>query len=397
MSAALENPNLLSLAAGFTDSSSLPLVAVSAAVGVLAGQNANETLQYGMNQGRPLLRKLLAQHLARWEPDLVDAAADQRFFISNGSQQALYLALQVLCEPGDIVLVDRPSYFVFLEMLAAMGVRAVSLPVDDAGRLDAPAIAALLDRLAQAGDSRRIKAVYLVSYFSNPSSRSLVESEKVVLAQSLMARDLIIPVIEDAAYRDLYFSARPEARSVLTVPEWTVFPKLYLSTLTKPFATGMKVGYGYCTDAEWLARMLYTKGHHDFGTANFNQAVLEHIIADGGLERQLTVIRSLYHRKMQALHDTLLQEGLPELGWAWAKPTGGLYLWLKAPARLDTGLDSAFYHRCITAGVLYVPGALCFGDESPQNFARLSFGVLPVVELGEAARRFVQVARNFQG
>ncbi|MCF7759424.1 MAG: PLP-dependent aminotransferase family protein [Cephaloticoccus sp.] len=395
MSAALENPTLLSLAAGFTDSSSLPLPAVSAAVNALVGQKANESLQYGMNQGRPLLRKLLAQHLAQWEPDLVDTAVDQRFFVSNGSQQALYLAMQVLCEPGDIVLVDRPSYFVFLEMLAAMGVRAVSLPVDETGRLDAPAITALLDRLAQAGDTRRIKAVYLVSYFSNPSSRSLFEGEKVALAQSLMTRNLIIPVIEDAAYRDLFFSVRPEARSVLTVPEWSEFPKLYLSTLTKPFATGLKVGYGYCTDAEWLARMLYTKGHHDFGTANFNQAVLEHIIADGGLERQLTVIRALYQRKMHALHDTLLQEGLPDLGWTWAKPTGGLYLWLKAPDRVDTGLDSAFFHHCITAGVLYVPGALCFGDETPRNYVRLSYGVLPVAELGEAARRFVQVARGF--
>lgn len=395
MNAALENPALLSLAAGFTDNATLPWPAVQAAVETLAARGGREPLQYGPNQGRPLLRKLLAAHLGAWEPELSPAQLERGFLVTTGSQQALYLAMQVLCDPGDIVLVDRPSYFVFLEMLEAMGISAVSIPLNAAGRVDAGALADKLEELKQTGQAPRVKALYFVSYFSNPSSRSLTEKEKGDIAQALRSADLMIPVIEDAAYRDLYFSQAPAARSVLALPEWDGFARLYLSTLTKPFATGLKIGYGYCSEGGWLDCMLHTKGHHDFGSANFNQAILEVILAEGGLDRQLAVIRPAYERKMQALHDTLVEAGLPELGWAWNRPDGGLYLWLKAPAGTDTGLDGEFCRRCIEAGVLYVPGELCFGDEIPVNFVRLSYGVLGEDDLREAGRRFVQVARAF--
>lgn len=396
MAMALENPKLLSLAAGFTDNRTLPVTAVQAAVQALASQpGAPDYLQYGTNQGRPELRALLAERLLQQEPGLDADAVKRGFFITNGSQQALYLAMQVLCDPGDIVLVDRPSYFVYLEMLAGLGVQARSLPVDAAGRIDGAALRALLADLRARGDLARLKAVYFVSYFSNPSARSLDEEEKTAIAEALTAAGVIVPVVEDAAYRELYFETAHPARSVLSLPAWAAFPKLYLSTLTKPFASGLKVGYGTSSDPELLARMLHVKGHHDFGTAHFNQAILEQVLAHGGLDAQLAVIRPAYLRKMRALHAALIDAGLPALGWRWAVPTGGLYLWLTAPATLDTGLESAFCRACIEAGVLYVPGELCFGDDAPKHFIRLSFGVLAEAELTEAGRRFAAVARRF--
>ena len=92
----------------------------------------------------------------------------------------------------------------------------------------------------------------------------------------------------------------------------------------------------------------------------------------------------------------LLNEGLASLGWRWRAPSGGLYLWLAAPGGLDTGMDSAFCRACVEGGVLFVPGDLCFGDDAPCNFLRLSFGVLRVDDLREAGRRFVAVARRFR-
>jgi 2-aminoadipate transaminase len=141
---------------------------------------------------------------------------------------------------------------------------------------------------------------------------------------------------------------------------------------------------------------LHVKGHHDFGTSNFAQAVVEHALRDGSFDRQLTRVRALYLEKMRALHETLLAEGLASLGWSWREPSGGLYLWLQAPGKLDTGMDSAFCRACVEGGVLFVPGDLCFGDEAPRNFLRLSFGVLCVDDLREAGRRFVSVARKSQ-
>lgn len=399
MTMALENPRLLSLAAGFTDNQTLPVALVSSVTADLAREKASdpEHLQYGANQGRPGLRRQLAQLLLHHEPTLQGdpAATEGRFLITNGSQQALYLAMQVLCSPGDIVLVDRPSYFVFLEMLQGLGIEARSLPTTPDGAPDRTRLRSLLTAMKADGSAQRIKAVYFVSYFSNPSGRSLTIEEKNLLAEELSAAGLVIPAIEDAAYRDLYFHSPHTAPSILSLPAWSAFPRLYTSTLTKPFATGLKVGYGTCTDPEWLAKMLHVKGHHDFGTTHFNQAIAERVLASGDFHRNLAQnLRPAYEHKRQALHAALLAGGLRERGWRWAQPAGGLYLWLEAPASLDTGLDSAFCKACVAAGVLYVPGELCFGNKPAHNYIRLSYGVLSEASLSEGARRFCEVVRR---
>lgn len=394
MSLALESPGLLSLAAGFTDNGSLPLPEVSELVRELALAGNPEVLQYGTNHGRAGLRRLVSARLLQQDPDagdLEELAAS--CLITNGSQQALYLAMQVLCDAGDIVLVDRPSYFVYLEMLKGLGVQARSLPVDEQGRLDADSLERLLDSLIAAGQRPRLKAVYFVSYFSNPSSRSLCEEDKVLLANALRRRGILLPVIEDAAYRELYFETPYAARSVLGLAAWEGFPRLYLSTMTKSFSTGLKIGYGFCTDAAWLSRMLHIKGHQDFGSSNFAQAICEKALETGLFERQLSRIRALYARKMQALSDALEQEGLRELGWTWSIPTGGLYLWLTAPDAWDTRMESVFCQTCLAEGVLYVPGELCHGDAAPTNTVRLSYGVLAEDLLRKAAARFATAVR----
>jgi 2-aminoadipate transaminase len=94
---------------------------------------------------------------------------------------------------------------------------------------------------------------------------------------------------------------------------------------------------------------------------------------------------------MQVLQAALVEGGLRARGWTWTPPRGGLYLWLRAPAGTDLGLDSAYFHACVAAGVLYVPGELCYGDAPDRNTARLTFGVLAEDELREAARRFCSV------
>ncbi len=392
MQTALEQPNLLSLAAGFTDTETLPRREVLAAVEALLSEpGPPEYLQYGTNQGRPGLRSLLAGRLGRQDrcaapPD------DTALFITNGSQQALGLALQTLCDPGDIVLVERPTYFVLLELARGLGIETRSLPCREDGTPDPPALDELLTEWTKSGDIRRLKAVYLVSYFSNPSSRSLPETEKLSLAETLTRHNAFPALIEDAAYRDLYFDSPHPARGILALPGLERFPRLYTGTCTKPFATGLKVGFGVCPDSAWRERMLYLKGQQDFGTANFNQAILEYVLAGGAYETCLDRLRVHYRGKRDVLLETFEQEGLASLGWHWEVPEGGLYFWLRGPARLETGPESDFQQRALQNGVLYVPGELCYGDRPPRNRIRISFGVLPRERLVEAAKRFRKTA-----
>lgn len=396
MKAALENPRLLSLAAGFTDNSTLPVAEFTAAAQKLAARSGEpEFLQYGNPQGRPELRRLLAQRLRFWEPTLTEEGMAGRFLVTNGSQQALYVAVQTLCDPGDLVLVDRPSYFAFIDVVAALGARTRSLPYDETGRLQVDRLDALLRELKASGEIARLKAVYLVSYFSNPSGRSLDEADKIALARTLAAHGVIVPVLEDVAYRELFYDEPHPARSVLGLAEWEPFPKLYLATLTKPFSTGAKVGYAYCSHAGWLAQMLATKGTHDFGTSNYGQALFEEVIRAGGFETHLPRVRRGYKAKMLALHEALIAGGLRDLGWKWDEPRGGMYLWLRAPDGVDTVIDGEFFRACVQEGVLYVPGDMCFADAPERNWIRASFGVLAPEQLREAGRRLVSVARRF--
>lgn len=404
MQMALETPGLLSLAAGFTDNATLPLTAVGEALRGMAENAADrEFLQYGTNAGRPRLRSVLAARMLAQDGRYALGAdtgemrcwAD-RFFVTNGSQQALYLAVQTLCEPGDIVLVDRPSYFVFLELLGGLGVEAKSLPVDAGGRLDFAALRVLLAGLRAEGKRDRVKAVYFVSWFANPSGRTLDAVEKRGLAETLRAEDCVVPVIEDAAYRELgYEAGAAEAQpGILGDAAWDGFPRLYTSTLTKPFATGLKVGYGVCDHDAWRGAMLHVKGHHDFGTGNFAQALLERALIDGAYDAQLAVLRRAYRVKRDALHAALEAGGLRSRGWRWRVPEGGLYLWLEGPRGMDTGGESAFFRACLREGVLYVPGELCYGDEAPKHTVRLSFGVLSPERLAEAGARFCRAAAS---
>jgi 2-aminoadipate transaminase len=154
----------------------------------------------------------------------------------------------------------------------------------------------------------------------------------------------------------------------------------------------LKVGYAHVTDAGWLARMTWLKGHQDFGTAHFNQAVLESILESGGLNRHLAALRPRYRKKMHCLDRALEAAGLRAAGWSWQVPAGGLCMWLRGPESLDTSGSGPLWNAAMQEKVLYVPGALCLCSDGPASFVRLSFGVLDEPDLEKAAGRFARAA-----
>ncbi len=393
MKTALSRPGMLSLAAGFTDNSVLPVDLVGREVERLANREGlPEYLQYGINPGRPGLREQVTHFLATYPGEDNLNLNPEEVIITNGSQQALYLSVQVLCDPGDIILVERPSYFVFLEMLHGLGVEAVSIPVREDGRIDFEGLREMLSGFSDRGEQDRLKALYCIGYFANPSSRCVPEADKRQLGLLLQELDYALPVIEDAAYRELYYESPYPAKSILSLPEFDGLPSLYAGTFTKPFASGMKVGYACCTDSSWLKKLLNVKGHHDFGTANFNQAIIESVLQQGLYPGFLEGLRTHYQKKMQLLDKTLRDSGLPSAGWTWDSPQGGLLLWMRGPKGMDASIGSPLSEVCLKKNVLYVPGDLCFAGDVPLNYVRLSIGALAEDQLVEAARRFAAAA-----
>ena len=396
MRVALENKELLSLAAGFTDTAALPVRSIrDVAVSLATNGKSPEYLQYGTTIGRPGLRKLVSSRLSKFDECQGPSYHPDNVMLTNGSQQALYLTVQVLCDPGDILLVESPSYFVFLELLKGLGVQAVGMPIDSKDEIDVQALDEMLDAFKADGSIDRVKGLYIESWYANPSTRCLSNEKKIELAKTLKRHDLVVPILEDGAYFELYFEEKYPSTSILGLEEFNEFPRLFFGTFTKSFASGLKVGYIICDHPTLLQKTASMKGHQDFGSSNYTQAIVEQAVREGEFDAQLARGRRRYQEKMEILHAVLVEQGLPEKGWSWSKPEGGMFLWLKGPEAVDTSREGPFFENAVKMGVLYVPGDLCFAPGGPKNYIRLSFGVLEHDDLVEAGKRFAKVIQKF--
>ncbi|MFW6199052.1 MAG: PLP-dependent aminotransferase family protein [Gemmatimonadota bacterium] len=425
MRRALRDPGMLSLAAGFTDNDMLPRDEIGEVVRTLLGDPTagREALQYGDPRGRSDLRRLVAERV-RGLDDELDADPGSldpdQVVITNGSQQALDLVVRATCAPGDAVLVESPTYFVFLDLVRTLGVEAIPLPSRD-DRLDVDALPEFLERLGSRGDGERIRAAYVMGYYANPTGYSLEADAKSGLLAALSRAGLEIPVLEDAAYREFHFGSPCRVPSLLSFegggpqprgdavagdghgrgggrgsrPEGPA-PVLYTATFTKTFATGLKVGYLVVRDPELLARVRSLKRVADFGTSNFVQAVVARAVSAGHYDRFLRRMRSFYAAKGRILDRALEGAGLRDLGWSWESPEGGIFLWLKAPEGTRVGPGSTLYEACAEEKVMYVPGSLCYAG-GREGRIRLSFGNLSREELEEAGRRFGRAAEGAAG
>jgi len=393
----LAHPEMLSLAAGFTDNRVLPESLVLAALERLAATENRSHLQYGMNRGRPGLRQCVVDLLRKYPGEEHLDLDEENVVITTGSQQGLYILVQMLCDPGDIVLVESPSYFVFLELLEGLGVRAVSIPSNEDGSIDQEAFAGLIHSLKENRQLDSVKLIYLMGAFANPSTRSISEDDKRGLSRVLQHLDRQIPIVEDMAYRELYFDAPFPARTLLAMEEWEGYPVIYSGTFTKPFATGLKVGFIVSRDQDCLTTLAKIKGHQDFGSAHLNQAVIENVYRSGEYHDHLKNIRPHYRHKRDVLEEAMIKFGLRDAGWKWDQPLGGLLLWVRGPNGTNTRIGSEFHKCCIRREVLYVPGDLCFAEGTPENCVRLSFGALESELIPEATRRFCEAALEAGG
>ncbi|MBA4067269.1 MAG: PLP-dependent aminotransferase family protein [Isosphaera sp.] len=394
---ALDDPGLISFAAGLVDEASLPAAEVGAAVAEIMADPAaaRAALQYGSTQGLPRLRELVLDHLCAADgvtpAELNLTPADVT--ITTGSQQLLYLLGEVLFDAGDVVLCEAPSYFVYHSLLQSHGVRVLAVPMDDGGmRVDA--LEALLERLRRSGELPRVKAVYTVDYFQNPTGLTLAADRRPELVD--LARrystDHRILVVEDAAYRELRYSG-PDLPSVKRFDPGNEFV-VYAGTFSKPCAPGLKTGYAVMPP-EVTDAVLHLKGSHDFGSTNLAQHVLARLLASGAYRRHVGTLRGVYRAKRDLMLAALDREFGDLPGASWTVPAGGMFVWLTLNG-IDTGPGGPLVPAALAAGVLYVPGE--FGhvpDEAgrvPDDGCRLCFGVATADQIPEGVRRLREAA-----
>ena len=399
---AIETPGLISLAAGLVDEASLPAAEVAAAVAALTADPAaaRAALQYGSTQGFTPLREKILAHVCAADgvaPGDIGLSVDD-VVLTTGSQQLLYLLGEALFDPGDIVIAEAPSYFVYHSLLASKGVRVLGVPMDDGG-MNLDALETLLDGLAASGEIARVKLIYTVDYFQNPTGLTLAEARRprlVELARRFGTKSRIL-ILEDAAYRELRYSG-DDLVSVKRFDAGNEYV-VYTSTFSKPCAPGLKLGYALLP-SDLVNPILHLKGNHDFGSANLAQHVVDRLMATGAYHRHVAVLRGVYREKRDRMLAALGREFADFPGATWTVPAGGLYVWLTLPPHVDTGANGPLVPAALAAGVLYVPGEFGHVPDAagrvPRNEARLSFGVAAPDQIEEGVRRLRQACRGLE-
>jgi len=380
MEVALSRPQLISLAAGFTDNESLPVKETRELLNEIlkSRKTGQAALQYGTTAGDPTLRELTAQDFRLMDGvlDTDKAYSADRMVITNGSQQMLYMLTEALCDPGDIVLVEDPSYFVYLGILQSHGVHARGLRMEHDG-IDVAHLERTLRVLKREGKLARVKLLYLVSYYQNPTGITTSFEKKRLILELLRncegAAGHPLYLLEDAAYRELRFHGK-DIKSALAVDP-SGERVIYTGTYSKPFATGARVGFGLLPKPVFTP-VVRIKGNHDFGSSNLLQQLLARALSSGLYESHLAILRNRYTQKAKTKRKHL-QQNFPT-AVAWREPEGGLYFWARLPHPLKSGSKSKLFQEALRKGVLYVPGQLCYAEDPsrprPNNEMRLSFG-----------------------
>lgn len=404
MQQGVDYPDCLSLAAGLVDYDSLPIETTRESLERLLTEPrlARQALQYGTTSGSKALRQTLLDYLA-----LLDGITPgelnippERCLITTGSQQFLDLVTQALFNPGDICLVGDPTYFVYLSTLEAAGVTALGVACDHHGVIPA-AIDETLRQLERAGTLGRVKMLYLVTYFDNPRGVTMTESRRREVLELLERWESHqhIYLLEDAAYRELWFEAPPPP-SCLSLDS-TRERVILTQTFSKSLSPGLRTGWGILPH-KLVKPVTDLKSVHDFGSPHLAQFLILDLIQTGRYQQHTAMLRQSYRNKRNAIWKALEQEIFVLPGMSADCPAGGLYVWLTIPpGGCNTRFEGTLFPECAQREkVMFVPGELFFADRSHPSAdvtMRLSFGVQNESNLAEGIRRLARGLRQQLG
>ena len=339
----LSRPDMISFAGGYPSADVFDAEGLHAAMERAMQAPPAAWLQYAATEGELPLREALSAWMSRRG---IAAAAD-RILVTTGSGQALDLVLKVLIDPGDTILVERPTYTTALQAMRLAGARPLGVDLDAVENVPA-------------------KALYIVPTFANPSGATLTLEQRKRLLDIAVQRQLYI--IEDDAYGDLRFEGEP-------LPPLRALAKdagaeeyvIYLSTLSKIVAPGLRVGW-MTAAPEVLRRCVIAKQAADLCTSPWVQHAAAHYMSS--LERQLPRIVTAYRERAHAMAQALRERLAGK--FMFAAPQGGMFIW----GTLPTGVDaSAVLRTAIEEKVMYVPGAPFYAEAPDVRTLRLCFSM----------------------
>ena len=377
-----QNRNLISFAPGYPAPETFPWADFAEiAQELLSGTHAS-ALQYGPTRGfRPLLEAIAGIMERRGVVPVLE-----RLLVTTGSQQGLDLVARVLLDPGDVVLVELPTYTGAITAFRNVRAHMEGVPQGEDG-IDLAALDDIHAGLVKNG--RRVRFVYVVPNFQNPTGLLIRLDKRRQLLEWAASRDLLI--VEDDPYRELYFedsASQADVRPMKADDEEGRV--IYLSSFSKTLAPGFRIAW-VDAPAPLAVKLEMAKQAGDLCSGVFDQRMVYEAARRGILDRQLPFLRQHYADKRDVMVAALRQE----LGNAvsWPDPRGGFFLWASLPKGLDADrlLDRAVQH-----GVVYVAGSAFYVSRGGADRIRLSFSAPAHDTIREGVKRLAAAIREEQ-
>ena len=355
--------SIYSFAGGYPSAETFPLEEIRRTMGEVIDKYGGKAFQYGATQGVPELREAVARRCG---------VPVERVQITSSSQQGIDVCTRVLVNPGDVVLTSSPSYLGALQSFRSYraDIRGVAHDPDiDAFRN------AYEDVIAQVkAEGKRIKFLYMIPDFQNPSGESLTLQEREMLVDLAQKHDFLI--VEDSPYREL----RYEGEDIPTMYSLSPDRVIHLGSFSKIFAPGFRLGWAIA-QPDILDKIYVCKQSLDLCPPIFDQYVAAEFLSSGRLDANLKKSIELYKGKRDLLLG-LLEKHMPE-GVTWTHPEGGLFLFLTLPEGFDA---VKFYDKALDAGVAYVAGEFFHPDGSGKNTMRMNFSFMSEQKIREGVK-----------
>ncbi|MCX8129066.1 MAG: PLP-dependent aminotransferase family protein [Clostridia bacterium] len=347
---AANRDDVISFAAGISSYETDPVEALRGIEAELSEQPGHFALKHTPTEGFSGLRESIAGLMQKKG---IGCTAEEVLVLS-GSQQGIDLAARVFIDPGDVVIVEEPSFFCALQIFQAVGARVIGIPVDYNGMR--------VDLLEQALQRYRPKFIYTMPTYQNPSGVSMsLERRKALIELAYRKKTLIL---EDDPYGELRF----EGGRIPTLKELDKYGYIiYLSTFSKILFPGIRIGW-MVAPKPVISQFSMVKQMSDLHANSISQWLVDRFIRSGLLEPHLKKICCEYREKRDIMIDALLEYPQEEL--VWNKPLGGFYLWCRLPEEIP---HSSLLAKAAENGVVYVPGTTFYIGARGGNYIRLNY------------------------
>ena len=373
---ATQDPSIIPFAAGNPDAASFPIDEVKKISAEIFENSPVTALQYGVTEGyKPLIDRLTA-----FVKDRYNIGKDfDSLMISSGAQQVMDLATKALCDFGDTVICECPSFIGSLNCFRSYGCKLAGVPVE----ADGMNIKALENAIKNAENPRFI---YTIPNFQNPSGATMSLQKRKAVYE--LAKKYGLLILEDNPYGDLRVSGE-DIPSIKSFDEDGIV--IYAGSFSKLLAPGIRVGY-IVAPSQIIAKMTVGKQAADVHTPVFSQMLVDKWMEQNDVNAHIENIREIYRRKLNLMCD-LIDSELGDFV-KYVRPEGGLFVWCELPENVNM-LD--FVKKCIEYKVAVVPGTAFMINDEETNCFRMNFSTPSDEKIIEGMKKLGKVKAEYIG